>query len=132
MDASELMAGDGTDNASDQLFHMLVDTMGKMGLHPNILAELPTLLADAGFTAYQRHDSNEDHPLSAHNMEERMQVNAAALGAIYAARPLIAKVQAIPISKLDALFVELTNELMSSRELSSRRYFAVVTAKKQG
>lgn len=132
MDASELMAGDGTDSASDQLFQLLIDTMQKIGVHPNIIDELPELMKQAGFTAYTRHDTDSDHPLASHNRDERMQVNAAALGAIYAARPLIARVQGIPISRLDALFVELTNDLMSSQEVSSRRFFAVVIAKKPG
>lgn len=130
MDASELMAGDGTDSANDQLFRLLIDTMQKLGVHPNILAELPELTSAAGFSDYTRHETDADHPLASHNREERMQVNAAALGAIYAARPLIARVQNLPISTLDALFVELTNDLMNSEQISSRRYFAVVTAKK--
>ena len=119
------------DSASaTELFRLLWTALGRIGGHPDILAELPALLASLGFVDFARRETAQDHPAVCHTPQEYMQLRAAGLGAIYNAKPLIAKVLGVPMDHLNALFVEMTNDMMQAIWTEVTPIFGVVTARK--
>lgn len=116
--------------AQSEIFRLLFTTLERIGGHPNILAELPQLAMNAGFTDYQRRETMSDHPMYTTSIAERTQVNAAGLGAIYNARPAISQVMGVPLARLDQMFAETTNFLMAERASETPPLFGVATARK--
>lgn len=130
IDATEAMGGAGDDSVGDRLFSLFFKTLERIGSHPHIMAELPSLLAAAGFSDYTFHSGEEDDPFASSNLAERTQVNAAGLGAIYNARQALARVNDVPIAQIDKMFAELATTLVLNPNVPLARVLGVVTAKK--
>ncbi len=132
IDATEAMGGSGADNDGARLFALFFQTLERIGSHPHIMSELPTLLQATGFTDYTYHDGEQDNPFASSNLAERTQVNAAGLGAIYNACMALAKVNAVPLAQIDRMFASLANTMVLNPNIPLARVLGVVTVKKPG
>ncbi len=113
-----------------RLCELLYTALGRMGVHPYIMNELPGLLANAGFTDYTRRDTATDHPIVTHNQTEAMWAQAAGIGAIYNARFGISAATAVPVSEIERMVVAVTNRWTANPVMEMLPVYLVATARK--
>ncbi len=118
------------DQNYDRITALLFTTLGRIGSHPNIVEELPGLVAGAGFVDYQRHESESDHPLFTHNENDMRYAFAAGVGAMYNARQAIAAATGTPLVEVERMIVGVMNTMSHTTNFKVPPIFAVATARK--
>ncbi len=118
------------DQNYDRINGLLFTTLGRIGSHPNIVEELPGLVAGAGFVDYQRRESESDHPLFTHNENDMRYAFAAGVGAMYNARQGIAAATGTPLAEVERMIVGVMNTMSRTTDFKVPPIFAVATARK--
>ncbi len=92
--------------AYQRLCDMLFVALEAIGAHPLVIDELPPLLASVGYEDV--HLELEEYTLGGPTLEGQGML-AVTLGAFYNARQLMSKVNGVPVSEIERLYVEVAN-----------------------
>jgi len=110
-----------------QLATMFFDTLAKIGVHPYIATEIPALLTAAGFSGL--HSEIEHYPFGGSSKDGQVML-AITLGAFYNARTMVSKMNGVPVSELEQMYVGILNEAMQREQPIGNSPFINVIARK--
>lgn len=128
--AADLPAMESFGTAYQRQISLLYKAMTRMGVHPLIMDELPSLLEQCGFVDYTRRETAHDHPMIAHDETEVGWAQAVGIATIYNARMGISAATGIPVSTIERLVADVVLYWSTYPIILLPPVYAVATARK--